>query len=419
MTLTREGVSCELEALRRAGGLTSWSIYTTPAPLLEQLKAVTQRLNGSRRRGDVEAAIRAVLEEALDELEPEREGAAARELFGVTPEARPLKHHPRIALAAKAWSAGAASESSYRKTYMSDTLDRLADWLLDDDDAAGEAATNGSGPLRDLDAGSSLNQLLDGLRRVPAIDGRPLTPLAHGALDVDLRQVLAASYHTLRFLDEHQTFLSRETELELRRRASVHDGEDWLYVLARRDLGEDGFVQQEGWERHVDWLRDHVRSIPPPPPPVGTGGASAPYEDGVKQVRVVIATTFEEGVAAAGELCSLHRTGTLFWFPQGLLSTYEHLGDLRYGMTVSQSHRYALVTVPPTAMPPAVWVREPSGFVRNCLERALPYDRGAGDMRAVVTASDAYVRQLRRAFEQLIQSPYARPIPCGSDVRTP
>jgi len=419
MAPTRDALLEDFAALHAAGGLGYWVIYDTPLPAIEQLAAVQRELNGTRRREDVARVIRAVLERAIKELELPAERAAALELFGISDEARRLRvRKSRIMRAAEAW--GPVHESTYRRKYLRGTFGFVADRLLDDEDAPRQAGRNDDGRPPELDERSTLDEIVEGLQLLPKIDVYALASLTLGRLDVDLRKRLAGAYHSLRFVHEHQTFLSYDSELELRERAYDHDNEDWLYVLARRDLGKDGFVQQEGWDDHVGWLREHVRPISPPPLLVGrlcTNTSGTGDEDGVKQVRVVIARSYDAAVQAAGELCSIHRSGTLFYFPQRLLSGFEPLKDLRYGMTVSRSHRYAMVTVPPTVTPPSIWVREPSAFVRNCLERASSYDRAAGDMRAIVSASDVYVEQLRAAFEQLIASQYARSIPCGAELR--
>jgi hypothetical protein len=259
----------------------------------------------------------------------------------------------------------------------------------------------GGGQPRDekVEHASSLETLAAAWRSLRELELTSLEPLRAAGLDEEVRRVLIHGYDSFQWLQARQTFVSWSSALELRMQ---QDDDEWVYVLSRRDE-DPGFRNQPSWGDYLRWLNNRVRPLEKP--------SIAPIRDcqglvvtegrerGIRQVRVIIEDDEKAACDAAAEIRALHRSGTLFFFPRRGLARYEHLRDLRYGGLISETHGYAMISIPPPKDPLTLGGTELNDFLSR------DYDVAEGDMRAVVTANPQKVDALVRDFRAMVASP--------------
>jgi hypothetical protein len=263
--------------------------------------------------------------------------------------------------------------------------------------------------LPELGSGSALDDIEVAL--VQAIRQRAWHEHVPPLLHQELTHVLLDAYDTLRLIQQETCFVSRTPALRLRMR--IHDPEDEVYVLSRRDA-ELNVTKDDDWYEYVTWMNDKVTALREEARESRAGagdlpGTGDPARIGINHKRLVVREVHDPPESAADELLDLHGLESLYTVTEGVLShshRYQLLPKLRYGFALSTRHGYALITVPHAPSDPNVRLT-PGGialFVERCANRGLRNGR----MQAIVTADPRFVTELRQEFEHACEDPATR-----------
>ena len=258
--------------------------------------------------------------------------------------------------------------------------------------------------LPELGSGSALDDIEVAL--VQAIRQRAWHGYMPPLLHQELTHVLLDAYDTLRLIQQERCFVSRTPALHLR--MLIHDPEDEVYVLSRRDA-ELNVTKDDDWHEYITWMNDQVTALRARRPRADAEdlpGTGDPATIGINHKRLVVREVRDQPESCAAELLDLHGLGSLYTVTEGVLShshRYQLLPKLRYGFALSTSHGYALITVPHAPSDPNDRLT-PGGvalFVEHCADRVLCNGR----MQTIVTADPRFVSELRQEFEHACEDP--------------
>jgi hypothetical protein len=363
-----------------------WGARPEELPALGKLGVVSSMVGDDPSDHQWQTAFAEVLAAAL-RLEPAtwREGAV--QLFGLGEASESTESRPaRERLAAEAEGKDLRTFRSRakirgEKSYLDFVFRSAADKLL--------RLEHGAKPppptLPHLEEDATLEDVRHALRRLHLVEPAGIVP---NLLAPELIKVVRKSYHTFLVAHESHMFLSWTPALALR--MNIHDPEDTMYVLSRRDESI-GIRQDPGWDEYRAWMGRQVEEQ----------GKDKGRTDGINHVRLLVRSDpapLEEG---ADELWDCHGENSLYTLTsEALRVNHEVLHDFPFGFILSAHHDYALLTVPPQPEYPEFRL-QPGGLqeIRAFVGR-FPHDGDhlAGNMRSLVTADPEVVRRLRAAF---------------------
>lgn len=225
----------------------------------------------------------------------------------------------------------------------------------------------------------------------PPVETETLQYFMDNGLGTELENVISNAYDSWRFLSDTRSFLSWNTVLKVLCQLE-YDPDDTVYVLSRNDI--KGFWNQTKKDRYLKHLKVRTND-------------KRPY---INQTRVIIYDSSCFGdtnkIAPPGDIFysirDLHNTNSLFFFPSDLLELrYPRLAALRFGFTLSKSHRYAVIPIP---APEGIQAQQ---FWPNRIQQLLAgyknYDESYGPMKAIITANPTYISELVGQMERLLE----------------
>jgi hypothetical protein len=387
------------EAVSRARALRSDLEIITAAPrgvfgvCAADLSALPKLAQLRPSVNESDYAFRQALANHLGEalrLEPADWRASAHALYGLSvSQGDGYADTARIRLAAKAEGIALRSfkRNAKRKYAGSSPLalthDATASKLLRLEDGEGAPPPRLPAPVD----GWSIEDVQRALPGLSTADCREIVP---ELLRPELGRVLAEAYHAFVLAHEARAFIASTPALTLRR--NIHDSNDLMYVLSRRDEVL-GIRQDPRWPGYKEWIRQEVKN-------------NNKMKDGINHIRVIVRSDpapLEEG---ADELKRFHRPDSLFTITSEM--TREHhrlLNDFPFGFALSTRHEYVLISIPPVPAGSDFRLDARAGLppIREYLARceASATKQLDGPMQAIVTADEEIVGQLRDAFEVL------------------
>lgn len=225
----------------------------------------------------------------------------------------------------------------------------------------------------------------------PPVETETLQYFIDNGLGTELETVISNAYDSWRFLSDTRSFLSWNTVLGVLCQLE-YDPDDTVYVLSRNDI--KGFWDQTKGELYVQHLAARTNE-------------KCPY---INQKRVMVYNSSRFGdskkTAPPGDvfysLEALHKKDSLFFFSSELLKVkYPKLAELRFGFTLSKSHRYAVIPIP---APDGIEAQQfwPDR-IRQLLAQYEDYDESYGPMKAIITANPTYISELVGQMEKLLR----------------
>jgi hypothetical protein len=224
----------------------------------------------------------------------------------------------------------------------------------------------------------------------PPLDKSTVEQVAERALTEELRAAVDGAYAAMAQINDTLTFASWSSVLRILRNIA-YDPADDILVVWRTDSVHD--TAATSWWRQPE-AQEYLRYL-----------SQNSRASRFNQRRLVIYDG-ENPPDPPDTLRDLHyrNDGTLRAIHSVLLRREGFLGKLRFGVTLSRTKEWALISIPPTALAERRYEPERTA---NLIGTMGNYEANQGPMRALVSADRTFVRSLIDEFDAVFGA--ARP----------